>query len=40
MSNFNIYVMHFVFIDFFGDPKFGRLHLVLHTVLLSLITVD
>ena len=34
MSNF----MHFFVTDFLGDPKFGTLHLVLHTVLLSLIT--
>ena len=27
MSNFDIYVMHFVVTGFFGDPKFGTLHL-------------
>ena len=26
MSNFDIYVMHFVVTGFFGDPKFGTLH--------------
>ena len=40
MCNFDIYVMHFVFTGFFRDPKFGTLHLGLHTVLLSLISVD
>ena len=27
MSNFNIYVMYLVVTGFFGDPKFGTLHL-------------
>ena len=40
MSNFDIYVIHFVVTDFFGDPQFGTLHLVLHTVLLLLIILD
>ena len=40
MFNFDINVMHFVVTGFFGDRIFGTLHLVLYTVLLSLITVD
>ena len=40
MSNFDISVVHLVFGAILGDPKFGAIHVGLHTVLLWPASLD